>query len=259
MVSNITDTTGQDIESDLFDTLLPGEDSVLRYYESLLEEVERTIAEHNEAAADALRCSDYEIVRQLMDWSEKAKSHHRHVSNLQQEWAVLFSMWNLEASIQRLPGPRVTQRHPEGVRTPIRAFRYPILASLDERGGIAVNETILEDVYARSQHIIKEDDMQPLLSDPTQPRWHNTSIWCIDEMAAEGLIAPGPARGSWEIKDEGRAELARLGQQRDANGNFPTDNEPPNWMLGSDSDYAAKTAQPSASLDAEDDNPPEWQ
>ncbi len=275
MVSKITETMGQDIGSELLDTLMPGEDGVLRYYEVLLEEVERTIAEHNEAAADALRCGDYDIVRQLMEWSEKAKSHRRRINDLQHEWAELFSMWKLEASIQSLPGPRVTLRLPDGLRTPIRAFRFPILASLDERGGIAINETILDDIYAGSQQFLKEDDKQPLLSDPAQPRWRNSSIWCLDEMAAEGLIAPGSARGTWEITDEGRTELARLHEHRSANGHAPSDEDPSNWLLGSDSDDVVreaessfpleaeddevKEAESSSSLDAEDDEPPEWQ
>ena len=132
MVSNTTDTLGQDIESELLDTLLPGEDGVQRYYEALLEEVERTISAHNEAAAEALRSGDYDIVRQLMDWSEKAKSHHRSISASQHDWAELFSMWGLNASAQRLPGPRVTVRLPDGLRTPIRAYRFPILSCLFE-------------------------------------------------------------------------------------------------------------------------------
>ena len=49
MVSNTTDTLGPESGSEILDTLLPGEDGVLRYYEALLEEVERTIAAHNEA------------------------------------------------------------------------------------------------------------------------------------------------------------------------------------------------------------------
>ena len=259
MVSKITDTMGQDIGSELLDNLVPGEDGVLRYYEALLEEVERTIAAHNEAAADALRCGDYDIVRQLMDWSEKAKSHHRRINDVQHEWAELFSMWNLEASIQRLPGPRVTLRLPDGLRTPIRAFRLPILASLDERGGIAFNETILDDIYERSQQSLKEDDKQPLLSDPAQPRWRNSSMWCLDELTVDGLIAPGAARGSWEITDEGRNELARLHQHRGANDHIPGDDEPPNWLLGSDSDDASKETESSLSVGAADDEPPEWQ
>ena len=268
MAAKITDTMGQDTGSELSGTLVPGEDAVLRYYEALLEEVERTIAEHNEAAADALRCGDYDLVRQLMDRSEKAKSHHRRIFDSQREWTELFSMWGLNASAQSLPGPRVTLRLPDGLRTPIRAYRLPILASLFEHGGIAVNDTILDDVYTRAQNFLKEDDKQPLLSDPAQPRWRNSSIWCLDELAAEGLIAPGSARGSWEITDDGTIELARLQEQHGEDDYTPGDDEATNWLQGAESDDEANEAESddeaneaesSVAVDAEEDQPPEWQ
>ena len=49
MVNEIANSRGHDLQSQVFDSMGSGEDSVLIYYEMLLEEIERTVEEYNEA------------------------------------------------------------------------------------------------------------------------------------------------------------------------------------------------------------------
>ena len=260
MVNTITSKVRRDIQPEAMDGIASGEDSIQLYYEVLLEEVERSVEEYNEASVDALRCSDYDSVRQLMDWSEKVKAHHRQVHLLQAEWSELVSRWGMEASLQSLPGPRVTQRLPDGLRTPGRIYRLPILASLAERGGFAHNETILADVHEYLESSLNEYDLQPLLSNPDQPRWRNTCVWCLDQLATENLIVAGSPRGSWEITDEGRAELARLQSHASENVLDLDEEETTNFLeSGSDPDDHEELTNPSFASKEIEEAPEEGQ
>ena len=245
MVNTITSTVRQDIQPEAMNGKTSGEDGIHLYYEVLLEEVEKSVEEYNEAAVDALRCSDYDSVRQLMDWSEKVKAHHTQIQCLQAKWIELVSTWEIEASQQSLPGPRVTLRFPDGLRTSGRIYRLPILASLAERGGLVHNKTIHADVHAYLESSLNEYDLQPLLSNPDQPRWRNTCVWCLDQLATENLIVAGSPRGSWEITGEGRAELARLQSHASENVLDLDQGEATEGEFGSDSDDDEELTTPS--------------
>ena len=259
MVNTINTTVRQDIPPEAMDSITSGEDGIQLYYEVLLEEVEKTVEEYNEAAVDSLRCSDYDSVRQLMDWSEKVKAHHRQVQWLQAEWIELVSRWDVDAYQQSLPGPRVTQRFPDGLRTPGRIYRLPILASLAERGGFARKETIHADVHEYLESSLNEYDLQPLLSNPDQPRWRNTCVWCLDQLATENLIVAGSRRGSWEITGEGRAELARLQSHASENLLDLEEEETTDSEFGSDPDDDEELTNPSFASEEIEEEPEEGQ
>ena len=201
---------------EVLDTTM-GEDGIVLYYEALLEEVERGVEVYNEEAVECIRSNDYESVKQIMEWTQAVRVYHRRVKELQSEWAQLVSKWEVDAAVHELPGPRSARKVPEGWRTPGRAFRIPILESLVGTSGAVTNSGVLSEVFRRMESTLNDHDHQLLLSNPELPRWRNTAIWCIDQLAVEGLICSGPARGTWEITDQG---ISVLGEQRqDVGGN----------------------------------------
>jgi hypothetical protein len=94
-----------------------------------------------------------------------------------------------------------------GLRTPESAFILPILRALDELGGAAPMQEVLEKVGAAMRGQLRDVDDQPLKSDPNHPRWNNTAQWARNTMVAEGLLKNNSPRGVWEITAAGRKQL----------------------------------------------------
>jgi hypothetical protein len=95
----------------------------------------------------------------------------------------------------------------KGLRTPESAFVLPILQALQELGGQASMQQVLEKVGAAMGNQLRDVDYQPLKSDPNRPRWNNTAQWARNTMVAEGLLRNNSPRGIWEIADAGRKFL----------------------------------------------------
>jgi hypothetical protein len=94
-----------------------------------------------------------------------------------------------------------------GLRTPEAAFVLPILRAIEELGGSASMQQVLEKVGAAMKDQFKDVDHQSLSSDPTRPRWNNTAQWARNTMVQEGLLKKDSPRGTWEITAAGRARL----------------------------------------------------
>jgi hypothetical protein len=100
-----------------------------------------------------------------------------------------------------------TGRLARGLRTPESAFILPILRALDELGGKAPMQQVLEKIGAAMKDQFRDVDYQPLKSDPNHPRWNNTAQWARNTMVAEGLLKGNSQRGIWEIAAAGRERL----------------------------------------------------
>ena len=159
--------------------------------------------------------------------------------SLQEEWLQLISTWDYEDSAGELNAPSENKRLPDGLRTPGTAFRLPILQSLTARGGAATNARILTDIYNKLENVLNDHDHEPLLSNPDQPRWRNTGLWCIDNMVSEGLIMAGSARGMWEITELGEETLSQQKAAGNLNGHKSRGEESTEWDLESDDDVEA--------------------
>jgi hypothetical protein len=94
-----------------------------------------------------------------------------------------------------------------GLRTPEAAFVLPILRALEELGGTAPMQQVLETVGSAMKDQLREVDYQSLKSDPGHPRWHNTAQWARNTMVREGLLKNNSPRGVWEITAAGRKNL----------------------------------------------------
>ena len=94
-----------------------------------------------------------------------------------------------------------------GLRTSEAEFVLPILRALDELGGSATIQKVLEKVGAAMNGQFRDVDYQPLKSDPGHPRWNNTAQWTRNTMVVEGLLKSNSPRGIWEMTGAGRKHL----------------------------------------------------
>jgi DNA-sulfur modification-associated/Mrr N-terminal domain len=120
----------------------------------------------------------------------------QHQSN--QETSLLHSL-EREVGVGRLP---------RGARTPVGDYYQPILQALNESGGAAKVNDVLERVEQLMKGMLREVDYEPLASD-SMLRWRKTAQWARDAMVKEGLLKSNSPRGIWEITEAGRMLLTK--------------------------------------------------
>ena len=93
-------------------------------------------------------------------------------------------------------------------RTQERDFRLPILGALNELGGRARVDEVLELVERKMQPKLRPDDHEPLPK-TGQLRWRNTAEYERKKMVLmqPPLLNSGSQHGWWEITDAGREYL----------------------------------------------------
>jgi len=174
-------------------------------FEILLEEIEAVANALNEEGAKALRAGNYDKARAAIEEATRLAEFREKVRALQKEWATLF------ASKPRAPKGKRRRRSrarlPRGLRTPVDAFRRPILEALVELGGSAPIGEVLDRVEEKMRDVLNEYDYQSLPSDPRSTRWRNTAQWCRYTLVREGLMKSDAPYGIWEISEEGRKWL----------------------------------------------------
>jgi hypothetical protein len=99
----------------------------------------------------------------------------------------------------------------KGVRTPESAFVLPILRTLQDLGGSASMQQVIEKVGSLMKGSLKEVDYESLKSDPGRPRWNNTAQWARNTMVTDGLLKNNSPRGVWELTEAGKAYLRNNG------------------------------------------------
>lgn len=96
---------------------------------------------------------------------------------------------------------------PRGRRTPVGDYYQSILQALNESGGSARVNDVLERVEQLMKGVLREIDYEPLPSNTEMLRWRNTAQWARDAMVKEGLLKSNSPRGIWEITEAGRMPL----------------------------------------------------
>ena len=94
-----------------------------------------------------------------------------------------------------------------GLRTPVSVFVLPILMTLQDLGGRAPMQQVLESVGAMLKDRLRDVDHQSLRSEPGKPRWYNTAQWARNTMVTQGLLRNDSPRGIWEVSEAGRKYL----------------------------------------------------
>ena len=182
--------------------------NVLAAFEILLEEIEADIDLIETIGSRAMESSNYESVQQALDRARLATSLRTQVVTLRNEWEA-FTV--AHQSSQEEESMRTERRNlgrlQRGIRTPEREFRQPILRALNELGGSARLNDVLNRVEQLMKGTLKEVDYEKLSSNT--PRWRNTAQWARNSMAKEGLLKQDSPWGVWEITEAGRAALSK--------------------------------------------------
>ncbi len=93
-------------------------------------------------------------------------------------------------------------------RTPVEAFRQPILEVLAELGGRGRVSTILQRIESKVELNRYDKQRLPLHRPPA--RWQRTVRLCRSLLVKEGVLKPDSPRGIWEISEKGREALQSL-------------------------------------------------
>lgn len=180
-------------------------------FEILVKEIEAVINALNESGAETLRAGEYEQARSTIEEAKRLANFREKVKALQREWAT-FPVREAKPRENKATH-RTKGRLPRGLRTPVEAFRRPILEALVELGGSAPIGEVLDRVGAKMEAVLNSYDREPLPSDPRTVRWRNTAQWCRKALVSEGLMRSDSPYGIWEISDAGRKWLEDEGSQ----------------------------------------------
>lgn len=189
------------------------QDGVATAFDILLEEIENTIEELNQAGAQAFQKRDYDSARALTTKGEQMTTFRAQITELQEQWDDRFSTVAIRARehpTQNRSQPRkITDRLQHGLRTPETAYYAPILQTLVQMGGAGIGTEVVKRVGEAMNPIFNKYDYANLPSN-NEPRWSKTAHWARWNMVKKGWLAPDSPRGTWEITEAGRRWLAAV-------------------------------------------------
>lgn len=175
--------------------------------EMLLEEVEAEVDFVNGIGSKAFDAGNYEQVQEALSRAGRITAFRDRVAELRKEWQAL----KLIAEQQEAPSTRSERQHlgklRKGLRTPEESYWIPILESLIEMGGTAPMGDVLDRVYEKMGPSLNDYDLEPLASDPKNPRWRNAAQWARNSMVNEGYLRNDSPRGQWAVTEAGMAWL----------------------------------------------------
>lgn len=176
-------------------------------FEILLEEVEAEIDFVSHLGANAFQTRELSKVAEIQARAQVLISFRDKVALLRSEWNQLLTAAEKDEDEEILVQRRNLGRVRKGLRTPAEHYYLPVLQTLVSMGGSGKVSDVLEKVGDRMKPVLKKVDYEPLASDPSNPRWRNTSQWARYSMIQEGLLKADSPRGIWEISDKGREYL----------------------------------------------------
>ncbi len=104
----------------------------------------------------------------------------------------------------------------KGLKTPDRAFVFPIVDALMEFGGTAPRMKVVERVYEKMKHILNVYDLSPMPYNKYVPRWKDTLHWVRLNLLARGILERGTEKGIWSLTEYGKAYYA-MHKEREEN------------------------------------------
>lgn len=176
-------------------------------FEMLLEAVEGVVDDVNDAGANAFKQGRHDVARKVLEQADVLMGFRRKIISLRDEWTSLYS--EQEEEVKESVSRRNLGKIPKGVKTPEKEYYIPLLRTLVEMGGSGKTAEVCDAVYRKMKRILKPIDMEPLNSEPHDPRWRNTAQWARNELKDQGLIANDSPFGTWEITQAGRDFLER--------------------------------------------------
>jgi Mrr N-terminal domain len=111
------------------------------------------------------------------------------------------------AARDETPAPRGEKpsRAAPGSVLPVHEYWLPILEVLEEAGGAAPSNDVIDALDERMSGVLKERDREPLKSG--EIRWRNRARFARLRMKERGLISDSSHRGIWAITPTGSAFL----------------------------------------------------
>jgi hypothetical protein len=180
---------------------------VLSAFEILLEEIEAEIEFVNGVGAKGFETSDYEKAREALERAGRLSSFRDKVVTLRSEWQGLMALAGAQEDEETRLARRKLGRLRRGLRTTESDYYRPILETLVAMGGSGRVGEVLDRVFVEMKPVLRDVDLEPLTSDPDNPRWRNAAQWARNSMVNEGLLKKDSPRGVWEISEAGRAYL----------------------------------------------------
>lgn len=177
--------------------------SVMAAFEMLLEEIEAEIDFVNRIGSKAFEARDYEKAKEALERAAQVTNFRDKADALRREWENLFREEVEEEGSEAHEARRNYGRLRRGLRTREDAYFRPILEALQELGGSAQMNQVLERVQRKMQGILKDVDYEPLTSDPDMPRWKNAAQWARNSLVKSGYMRNNSPRGIWEISEAG--------------------------------------------------------
>ena len=157
----------------------------------------------NDAGAEAFRKGDYEQARRVIEDATRLTGFREKLKNLQKEWQQGFADKARVKPLTKQIKRKTTGRLARGLRAPEDTFRKPVLEAINELGGSARMNDVLDKVEKKIKGTLTSYDYQSLPSDPKQIRWRNTAQWCRNSLVNEGLLKNDSPWGVWEISPAG--------------------------------------------------------
>lgn len=167
----------------------------------LREELERVLRETREEGAEAYRKGDTVAF-------DRAEARRRRLQDFADRFEALCRDFrsNSGQARRRRTGPATTPRARKGELLPEKAYVFPILQVLQDRGGAVPKGEVLAELERVLGGQLTEAD-RSLLSNG-QVRWQNRAAWVRNYLADAGLLTREGPKGVWRITDLGRRELA---------------------------------------------------
>ena len=179
--------------------------NVFAAFEVLMEEIEAEVDLINKVATIALARRDYDGAHKAIEQAAQVTAFRDKTVSLRKEWKTLTVTQGGKAEEEILPIKRRNLgRLQRGLRTPEIAYYQPILEALNELGGSAEMNDVLERVEQSMREVLRQVDYEPLASGTEMLRWRNTAQWARNTMVEEGLLKLDSPRGMWEITEAGR-------------------------------------------------------
>jgi hypothetical protein len=101
------------------------------------------------------------------------------------------------------PKPLEEEKLQKGEITPQYEYTLPLLESLIEMGGSGKTKDVLNKVFEKMKHKLKEKDLE-LLPSRSDIRWKNHVRWEKLRLATKGYLKTDPSKRTWEITNTGR-------------------------------------------------------
>ncbi|HEY6284670.1 MAG TPA: winged helix-turn-helix domain-containing protein [Ktedonobacteraceae bacterium] len=183
---------------------------VFAAFEILMEEIEAEVNLINNIATRAMERRDYEGAHEAIDHAAQVTAFRDKIVSLRKEWKTLTVTQGGNAEEEILSVKRRNLgRLQRGLRTPEIAYFQPILEALNELGGSAEMNAVVERVEQSMRGVLRQVDYEPLASGTEMLRWRNTAQWARNTMVEEGLLKLDSPRGIWEITEAGRRALGK--------------------------------------------------